>query len=155
MIAIIVAIDKNRGIGNKGTMPWKIKGELERFKSLTTGNVVVMGRRTFEAIGKPLKNRMNVIVSSTLDINEENCISVRSLQEALEKYKNQDIYISGGSQLYQEALAYAERLYITEIDMEAEVDTYFPEFNKEQYHKQIEKEVQGEINYRYCTYFKK
>lgn len=155
MIAIIVAIDKNRGIGNKGTMPWKIKGELERFKSLTTGNVVVMGRRTFEAIGKPLKNRMNVIVSSTLDINEENCISVRSLQEALEKYKNQDIYISGGSQLYQEALAYAERLYITEIDMEAEVDTYFPEFDKEQYRKQIEKEVQGEINYRYCTYIKK
>lgn len=155
MIAIIVAIDKNRGIGNKGTMPWKIKGELERFKSLTTGNVVVMGRRTFEAIGKPLKNRMNVIVSSTLNIDEENCISVRSLQEALEKYKSQDIYISGGSQLYQEALAYAERLYITEIDMEAEVDTYFPEFDKEQYHKQIEKEVQGEINYRYCTYIKK
>lgn len=155
MIAIIAAIDKNRGIGNKGKMPWNIKGELERFKALTTGNVVVMGGRTFKAIGKPLKDRMNVIVSSTLDIKEENCITVKSLKEALEKFKNQDIYISGGSQLYQEGLAYAEILYITEIDMEAEVDTYFPEFDKKQYHKKIEKEIQGEINYRYCTYIKK
>lgn len=155
MIAIVVAIDKNRGIGNKGNMPWKIKGELERFKALTTGNVVVMGRRTFEAIGKPLENRMNVIVSNTLIMNEKNCITVQSLKEALELFKDRDIFIAGGGQLYQEALAYAEVLYITEIDMEAEVDTYFPEWDKEQYHRIVEKEVEGEINYRYCTYIKK
>lgn len=155
MIALIVAFAKNQVIGNKGCIPWKIKGEQKRFKELTTGNVVVMGRRSYEEIGKPLPNRTTIVVSRTKKFEGENCYTVSSPREALELAGDRDVYISGGARLYEEALPIVEKMYITEIDCEIDGDTYFPTFNKEEYTKEIDEEFQGEISYRYVTYIRK
>ena len=155
MIALIVAYAKNQVIGNKGCIPWKIKGEQKRFKELTTGNVVIMGRRSYEEIGRPLPNRQTYLISTTLKVEEENCHTVSSLSEALKLAEGKEIYIAGGGMLYREALPLADRLYLTLIDREIEGDTYFPEFNEEDYVCTMEERVEGEIPYTYLTLEKK
>jgi dihydrofolate reductase len=155
MLALIVAYAKNRVIGNKGYIPWKIEGEQKRFKRLTTGNVVVMGRISYEEIAHPLPDRMTIVVSNTKNYDEENCITVSSLEEAIKISGDRDIYISGGSRLYQEAIPIVDKMYITEIDAEIEGDTYFPEFQEEAFDREVEKRVDGEIPYTYITYTRK
>ena len=152
MIALIVAYAKNRVIGNKGCIPWKIKGEQKRFQELTTGNVVIMGRRSYEEIGKPLPNRTTIVVSGTKKFESENCLTARSLTEAIELAGDKDIYISGGARLYEEALPLVEKMYITEIDCEIDGDTFFPNFDKNQFTKEINEHFAGEIPYTYVTY---
>ena len=155
MIGLIVAYAKNRVIGNNGCIPWKIKGEQQRFKELTTGNVVVMGRRSYEEIGNPLPNRITIVVSRTKNFDEENCITVKSLDEAIKLAGDKHIYISGGSSLYKEALSLVEKIYITEIDYEIEGDTYFPEFDETLFVKEVNKHFDGVIPYTYVTYTKR
>lgn len=155
MISIIVAYTKNRVIGNKGLIPWSIKGEQRRFKELTTGNIIVMGKRSFEEIGKPLPNRKTILLSSTLHYEADNCTTVPSLQEAIQFADEKDIYISGGYQVYKEALPLADKLYITVIDAVIEGDTFFPEFNEEDYIKTFEEKHEGEIGYTYYTYVRR
>lgn len=155
MIGLIVAYTNNRVIGNKGCIPWKIKGEQRRFRELTTGNVVIMGRRSYEEIGRPLPNRTTIVVSNTKNFDAENCMTAKSLQEAIELAGDRDMYISGGARLYEEALPLVEKMYITEIDCEIEGDTYFPEFDKELFEKEIDERVEGEIPYTYVTYTRK
>lgn len=155
MIALIAAFAKNRVIGNKGCIPWKIKGEQKRFRELTTGNVVVMGRRSYEEIGKPLPNRITIVVSNTKNFDEENCVTAKSFLEAIKLAGDKDIYISGGARLYEEALPFVEKMYITEIDCDIEGDTYFPSFDKEQFVKEINEKYEGEIPYTYVTYIKR
>jgi len=155
MIALIVAYANNQVIGNKGYIPWKIKGEQKRFRELTTGNVVIMGRRSYEEIGRPLPNRTTIVVSNTKNYNGENCFTAKSLDEAITMAGDRDIYISGGARLYEEALPIVEKMYITEIDYDIEGDTYFPTFNKSLFIKEIDKVVDGEIPYTYITYTRK
>lgn len=152
MIALIVAYTKNRVIGNNGCIPWKIKGEQQRFKELTTGNVVIMGRRSFEEIGRPLPNRDTIVVSNTKKFEAENCTTAGSLTEALEIAGDKDVYISGGAGLYAEAISIVDKMYITEIETSIEGDTYFPEFNENEFTKEINKKVDGEFPYTYVTY---
>ena len=159
MIALIVAYAKNRVIGNKGQIPWRIKGEQRRFRELTTGNVVIMGRKSYEEIGHPLPNRFTVVVSNTASFEEENCTTATSLQEAIalaEKLQpGKNIYISGGAGLYKEGIALSEKLYITEVETEVEGDTFFPEFNADDYVKTVDERVEGEIPFTYVTYTRK
>lgn len=155
MIALIVAYAKNRVIGNKGCIPWKIKGEQKRFKELTTGNVVIMGRRSYEEIGRPLPNRTTIVISGTKNFDEENCMTAKSVAEAIELAGDRDIYISGGARVYEEALPLVEKMYITEIDLEVEGDTHFPDFDKEQFIKEIDEVFDGDIPYTYVTYTRK
>lgn len=155
MIALIVAFAKDQVIGNKGCIPWKIKGEQKRFKELTTGNVVIMGRRSYEEIGKPLPNRTTIVISSTQNYDGENCMTAKSVAEAIEMAGERDIYISGGARVYEEALPLVEKMYITEVDLEVEGDTYFPPFDKEQFIKEIDERFEGEIPYTYVTYTRK
>ena len=152
MIALIAALSKNRVIGKEGRIPWKIKGEQRRFKELTTGNVVIMGRRSYEEIGRPLPGRTTIVVSSTKTFTGDNCYTARSLQEAIRFAGDRDIFISGGAGLYEEALPLADRLYITEIDRFFDGDTYFPAFDENAYEKEIIAEHVGEIPYTYVTY---
>lgn len=154
MIGLIVAYSKNRVIGNKGQIPWKIKGEQKRFRELTTGNIVVMGRRSYEEIGFPLPNRTTIVVSNTKNFDQENCYTVGSLEEAINlgKTMNKNIYISGGAGLYAESIDLVEKMYITEIDAVIEGDTYFPEFDESLFEKTIDCEVDGEMPYKYVTY---
>lgn len=153
MIALIVAYDKNRVIGKNGKIPWKIEGEQKRFRELTTGNTVIMGRKTYEEIGKPLPNRKTIVISKTEVFEGENCRTVKSLDEAFEIAKG-DIFISGGAVLYKEALPLCDKLYITEIDASFEGDAFFPCFDKNNYKKEIIKRVDGKIPYTYLTYTK-
>lgn len=155
MIALIVAYTKNRVIGNKGCIPWKIKGEQKRFRELTIGNVVVMGRRSYEEIGRPLPNRTTIVISNTRNFDCENCMTAKSLAEALELAGDRKVYISGGARLYEEALPLVEKMYITEIDAEIEGDTYFPMLDEALYEKEIDERVEGEIPYTYVTYTRK
>lgn len=155
MIALIVAFAKNRVIGNKGCIPWRIKGEQKRFKELTTGNVVIMGRRSYEEIGHPLPNRTTIVISTTKSFDGENCLTAKSLEDALKLVGERDVYISGGARLYEEALPIVEKMYITEIDREIEGDTYFPQFNEDEFVKEINQKFDGEIPYTYVTYTRK
>lgn len=152
MIALIVAFAKNQVIGNNGCIPWKIKGEQKRFKELTTGNVVIMGRRSYEEIGKPLPNRKTIVISNTKNYDSEDCVTVKSLEEAIKLAGDKDIYISGGAKLYEEALPLVEKMYITEIDCDIKGDTYFPFFDEKNFVKEINERYEGEIPYTYVTY---
>ena len=153
MIIIIAAYSSNMVIGKNGRIPWKIDGDLKRFKKLTTGNVVVMGRKTHEEIGRPLPDRVNVVVSSTGEY--EGCINVRSLKEALERFPKRDIFIAGGARLYSEALDIADTMYITEVCAEIEGDTFFPKFDESKFTKTQEEYIGGDMPYRYVTYKRK
>lgn len=159
MIGLIVAYAHNRVIGDKGRIPWRIKGEQRRFKELTTGNVVIMGRRSYDEIGHPLPNRFTIVVSSTAKYEAENCVTVPSVKEAIDYAKKnrpgENIYLSGGAGIYKEGLPYAEKLFITEVDLDVEGDTFFPEFDKSLYTRKVDERVEGEIPYAYVTYTKK
>lgn len=158
MIGLIVAYTNNRVIGNEGKIPWRIKGEQRRFRELTTGNVVIMGRRSYDEIGKPLPNRFTIVVSKTAHYEAENCVTVGSLEEAIKYAKEnrpeENIYLSGGAGIYKEGLPLADKLFITEVDLEIEGDTFFPEFDESKYTKTIDEFVEGEIPYTYVTYTK-
>jgi dihydrofolate reductase len=156
MISLIVAYARNRVIGNKGSIPWRIKGEQRRFKELTTGNVVIMGRRSYEEIGHPLPNRMNIIVSNTKKFEGENCMTAGSLEEALRFAGDKEIFISGGARLYEEALPIVEKMYVTEIDADIEGDTFFPDFDRALFDREVvESHDEGDIPFIYVTYTRK
>lgn len=130
MVIIIAALSKNRVIGKDNKLPWHISDELRKFKQLTTGHTVIMGRKTFESLGKPLPNRNNIVISHSL--SPRPAVSVcRDLDEALQKAHsfNRDIYIIGGAALFEQALPRADRMYISHVKKEYDGDTYFPKFN--------------------------
>lgn len=129
-IQIIVAIAKNFVIGNEGQIPWHLSEDLKHFKEITTGHPVVMGRRTFESIGRVLPNRMNIMVSSTFTKEVEGLTVVKSLAEAIALVGDKTLMVIGGARMYAEALPLASTLHLTTIDKEFVGDTKFPDFTK-------------------------
>lgn len=152
-ISLIVAISKNYIIGDKGFMPWNIPGELSRFRDLTTNNTIIMGRKTFESIGgTPLPNRRNIVISRTKDVTCDNCITVKSLQEALELCRDEEeVFIGGGGEIYRQCLPIAHRIYLTIIDKDFNGDVSFPKIDEDVFKKVYEERVEGEISYTYYT----
>ncbi len=129
LISIIVAMANNRVIGKNNDMPWHLPADLQHFKSVTLGKPIIMGRKTYESIGRPLPGRQNIIVSRNPEYRVEGCKVVRSLQEATALVQNEEeIMIIGGGKLYAQALESADRLYLTFIDLEVDGDTHFPEY---------------------------
>ena len=122
MINIIVAYDKNLAIGKDNTLVWRQSADLKRFKELTTGNTVVMGRKTFDSIGKPLPNRRNIVLTRQ-DIQIEGVEIIKSIEEI--KNIKEDIFIIGGGEIYKSCLIFADRIYATLLDAEIEADTWF------------------------------
>ena len=160
MIAAIAAFDENRVLGYQGHMPWHIPDDLRRFQNLTLGQSVVMGRKTYESIGKPLPGRVNYILSSTKAYEEEGIIMVSSLQEALRDSRQRRIhlYIGGGAKLYEEALPLCDFLYLTKIHHRYQGDTFFPFFNPKDYFLLLERRVSPTPSmpgYTFYTYGKK
>ena len=134
MVGLIVARSNNNVIGKNGCIPWKIKGEQKQFKELTTGNVVVMGRKSYEEIGHPLPNRKTIVVSRSKKFEGEDLATASSVKEAIEMAGNQDVYIAGGYGLYKEAIPFVEKMYITEVHMDVEDgDVFFPEFDEKDF----------------------
>lgn len=126
MIGLIVATDKVGGIGKDNALLWHLPNDLKRFKSITSGHPIIMGRKTFESIGKPLPNRTNIIITKNKDLKIEGCTIVHSLQEAIDTCEGKDAFIIGGGSIYEQALAIADQLYLTLVDVELEADTFFP-----------------------------
>lgn len=156
MISLIVAYTKkDQVIGCNGKIPWQISKEQKRFKELTTGKVIIMGRRTFEEIGQPLPNRITIVVSNTKKFVGDNCHTARSLKEAIDIANGKDIFIAGGSRIYKESISLVERMYITEIEADFYGDTFFPKFSEKNFVKIINQKFHGKIPYTYLTYIKK
>lgn len=150
MIAVIAACAKNGVIGKNGQIPWHIPGEQKRFRELTMGNVVIMGRKTFEEIGKPLPGRTCIVISSLKRFH--GVYTAQSLHEALRISGGKDVFIAGGEELYREAIPVAEKIFITEVDALVDGDKFFPQFDKREYEKKEEPWMGGKIPYRYITY---
>lgn len=148
---MIAAMSENRVIGKGNDIPWRIPGEQKRFRSLTTGKTVIMGRKTFESIGKPLPNRRNIVITRGRTYVADGCEVVGSLSEALDLTKNEnEVFIGGGETLYKEALPLADRIYLTTIHFEIDGDTFFPELGDD--FEQLEfTDVEGEPSYTYQT----
>nr|WP_109340984.1 type 3 dihydrofolate reductase [Saliniradius amylolyticus] len=129
---MIAAMAKNRVIGRDNDMPWHQPADLKHFKQVTMGKPIIMGRKTFESIGRPLPGRTNVVISRSPDFNPEGVEVVTTPQQALERVQSQDeVMVIGGGRIYELFLPLAERLYITDIDLDVIGDTYFPDYQAE------------------------
>ncbi len=136
MISIIAAMSKNRVIGKDNKIPWHLPEDLRRFRELTSGKVIIMGRKTYESIGKPLPKRINVVVSSKME-STESIMVYHDLIEAIEAMrlytKNfnlpEEIMIIGGAEIYNQTVGICDKLYMTILDKEYDGDTFFPEID--------------------------
>ena len=158
MLNLIVAKAKNNVIGKNGKIPWSIPEELQYFKEKTINNVVIMGRKTYDSIGKPLNKRINIIISNTKAFSGENCFTVKSLEDALSLAKkfNKEIFIIGGERLYKEAIDIVDRMYITEVFMDVkEADTFFPVIDKTKFDVIYGKVLENGIKYRKDVYIRR
>lgn len=133
-ISVISALAKNRVIGINNTLPWRLPEDLKYFKSLTLGHHILMGRKTYESIGKPLPGRTTVIITRGTFPAPDGVKIAHSLQEAIDVCgDDQEIFFVGGAELYAQALPLADRLYLTEIQSEVAGDAWFPAFDKNQW----------------------
>lgn len=131
IISMIAAMAKNRVIGHENSLPWHLPEDLKHFKQMTLGKPVVMGRKTYESMGKPLPGRKNIVVTRNAHYQEEGCIVVTSLEQAIVHLADvKEIMIIGGTEIYRLALPIAHRMYLTFIDLEVTGDAYFPEWDE-------------------------
>jgi len=149
-ITIIVAKSNNGIIGKDGDLPWRLPEDLKRFKRLTIGNIVVMGRKTYDSIGRPLPNRKNIVISRNTLLKIEGVEVEHDLIDVLKRNQEENVYVIGGGQIYVDALPFTEKLEVTEVDVELVGDTSFPEIDSSQW-KEIfrEKRVDPESNLTY------
>lgn len=129
MISLIVAISRNGLIGANNQLPWHIKEDLQHFKTITSGSTIIMGRKTFESIGKPLPNRRNIVLTRDLTFKSEGIEIVHSVNEILSLCTQEsETFIIGGGEVYTLLLPYADKLYITLVDIDIQGDTHFPNY---------------------------
>lgn len=132
IISLIAALDESGGIGKAGGVPWHLRSDLQRFKRLTWGHHVIMGRKTWDSLGKPLPGRSNLVISRRLSTSPAGSSLVRSLAQALETARQADeteAFVIGGAAVFAEALPLAHRLYLTRVHTQANCDVFFPSFN--------------------------
>ena len=134
-LALIVATSLNGVIGRDGDLPWHIPEDLKHFRRNTIGHCIIMGRRTYDSIGRPLPKRRNIVVTRQKELQIEGCDVVHSMEEAIQLARTEDEEprIIGGATLYAEALPHATRLFLTEVQQVVEGDTYFPEWNRDEW----------------------
>ncbi len=158
MTGLIVARSINNVIGKNGRIPWKIEGEQKQFKELTTGNIVIMGRKSYEEIGHPLPNRKTIVVSKTKQFKGENLETAVSVKDALELSveDGRDVFIAGGYGIYKEALPYVDVMYITEVQLVVEDgDVFFPQFNEADFEKSVGETLGNEIKFTRTVYIRR
>jgi|SRR5690625_1204377 len=160
MISLIAAMGNNRVIGLNNDMPWHLPKDLAHFKKITTGHTIVMGRKTYESIGRPLPNRKNIILTRQASLRfPEEVMTVSSLETVLkwnEENPEKEIFIIGGGNLYKQALPYADRLYLTEINEDFDGDTFFPAFDKLEWDVVDEtigeRDINNPYDFKFITY---
>ena len=133
LISIIVAMSSNRVIGSKGQIPWQLPGDLQRFKRLTMGQTLLMGRKTFASIGRPLPGRRTIVLSRDPDFQADGCTVVADLPAGLAAADSEELFICGGGEIYRQALPLAQRIYLAELQREVAGDCFFPEVPPEQF----------------------
>lgn len=132
MIIIIAAVAENNALGKNNDLLWHLPNDFKRFKEITSGHHIIMGRKTFESFPKPLPNRTHVIISRQKNYQPEGCIVVSDIKSAIEACpKNEDIFIIGGGEIYKQSITFADKLDITLVHKSFDADVYFPEINPE------------------------
>ena len=133
IISIIVAMGSNRAIGYQNTLPWRLSEDLKRFKQLTMGHHLLMGRKTYQSIGRPLPGRTSIVITRQKDFQAEGCLIAHSLDEAIalsEDRSETEAFVIGGAEIYSLALPQADRIYLTFVEANPQADAFFPEFNE-------------------------
>lgn len=159
MITIISAIGKNNELGKDNQLLWRLSADLKRFKETTLNNIIIMGRKTYESIEKPLPNRINVVITRDKEYVAKGCVVVNSLTEAIDFADGKDVFIIGGGEIYRQAISIADVLDITLVHGEfPDADTYFPKIDIMSYHEvyveTLYKDEKNEYDYTYITYIK-
>ena len=162
MISIIVAYDENLGIGKENSLPWKLSDDLKIFKKVTENNYIVMGRKTFDSIGRPLPNRKNIILTRNNDFKNDKCLIINNIKDILNFAKSKphyEIFIIGGAEIYNQFLSFADRLYITEVKTKLnDLDAFFPKWNKNNYkrigHRFYKKDEKNQYDFTFSVYEK-
>src|SRR3989344_2696086 len=132
-ISLIAAISENRALGKDNKLIFHIPDDMKRFKEITSGYPVIMGRKTYESIGRPLPNRTNIVVTRDESYRAEGCEVVNSIEEAIkaaEKIEKDEIFVIGGGQIYEQAIKFADKLYLTVVKGEYPADTFFPDYSE-------------------------
>ena len=166
-ISIIAAVSENGVIGSKNKLPWHLPADLKHFKDLTIGHHVIMGRKTYESVGKPLPNRTTIIITRQSDFLADGCIIVNSLEAAIHAVRNdKEPFICGGAEIYKTALKIAGKMYLTKIHKDFEGDAFFPEIDLMQWEETGNQLFTAESNalsqkqgtqfdYSFCVFEKK
>ena len=139
IVSLIVAMDERRGIGVNNQLPWRLSADLKRFKALTMGHYLIMGRKTFASIGRPLPGRQMIIVTRDTNYTADGCLIVHSVDEAIALARTRgesEVFIIGGAEIYRQALGKVERVYLTRVDAEVQADTFFPAFEESAWNAQ-------------------
>lgn len=153
-ISLIAVVARNRVIGKEGTLPWRLPADQKHFRDLTLGKPVIMGRKTFESIGKPLLYRKNIVLTHDLNYRAKGCIIVHSPQAALSAAKGaNEVMVIGGAEVYREFLPMTERIYLTELHADFEGDTYFPEFDHNEWQEKERQDFQPDEKNSYLYSF--
>ena len=151
MITLVVAMGKNNAIGKDNKLLWHLPKDLKHFKNLTSGHPIIMGRKTYESIGKPLPNRTNIVVSRRNDWFEEGILIVPSIKDALKHAKkiSDNVFVIGGGNIYEQTIDKADRLEVTVVDAELDADVRFPKINPKQWVKVSEDCIQKDTEHEY------
>ena len=154
-LSIIVGIDAGRGIGVDNTLPWRLPEDMAHFKRATTGHPIIMGRKTFDSIGRPLPNRRNIVITRNTDWRKDGVEVVHSLAAATALVGTDEAFVIGGAQIYEEALPLADRLIITEIGKRFACDAFFPSIDQAQWQEISRERFHSDANnfdYAFVTY---
>jgi dihydrofolate reductase len=154
MITLIAACSENRAIGKNGTLIWHIPEDLKRFKKLTLGHIIVMGRKTFESIGKALPGRTNIILTRDKNFKADGCLVYNKMSDILELFEKNNIFVIGGGEIYKQFLDKADRIELTLIHKNFEGDTFFPELENNWQVVDCQKSNFEDINIDYISYKK-
>lgn len=159
MISLIVAFDKNKCIGNDNKIPWKIKNDMKRVRELTTNQTILMGRKTYESIGKALPNRINRVLTRDNDFKAYGIEVYTNKESSIDNIKTEKLFIFGGTQIYREFIDLCEEMYITEIETNIIGDSYFPNINLKDWflvsEQKFSKDNDNEFNYKFKRYLRK
>ncbi len=160
MITVIAAVAENNALGKENQLLWHLPDDFKRFKAITSGHYIIMGRKTFESFPKPLTNRTHVIISRQPNYQPEGCIVVNSLEKAIEACpKTEEVFIIGGGEIYRQSIEVANKLDLTKVHASFEGDTYFPEINLTQWKLVFEefhpKDERHDYAFTFQTYLKK
>jgi dihydrofolate reductase len=160
MITLIAAVAENNALGKDNQLLWHLPDDFKRFKSITSGHYIIMGRKTFESFPKPLPNRTHVIITRQKDYNPEGCIVANSLDEAIQSCpKQEDIFIIGGGEIYKQSIEIADKIDITRVHHSFNADTFFPEIDLEKWQLVFEefhsKDERHNFDFTFQTFVRK